>query len=160
MKGVVVVDANLLTLLVVGSASRKYIVKHKRLRNQYSEYDFELLALLIAEFSEIVLIPHILAEVSSLARQIENPARAAIQSAFRTLIATTPELPIASVAGADRDEFIELGLTDSVILHLCNMSVNGIDPTLITSDSDLADRALSLGYSVVDYRREFQSRWS
>jgi hypothetical protein len=31
MKGVVVVDTNLLVLLVVGSASRSYISKHKRL---------------------------------------------------------------------------------------------------------------------------------
>ena len=31
MTGVVVVDANILVLLVVGSASKEYIAKHKRL---------------------------------------------------------------------------------------------------------------------------------
>ena len=92
MTGVVVVDANLLVLLVVGSASKKYIAKHRRLRD-YTVEDFELLGLIIGDFSDIVLLPHILAEVSSLARKIDNPARAKIQNALRTLIATTTELP-------------------------------------------------------------------
>jgi hypothetical protein len=68
MTGVVVVDANLLVLLVVGSASRDYIAKHKRLQG-YTIYDFELLGLIIADFSDIVLLPHILVEVSSLAKK-------------------------------------------------------------------------------------------
>jgi hypothetical protein len=156
MKGVVVVDANLLVLLVVGSASKEYIAKHKRLQD-YTADDFELLGLIIAQFSDIVLLPHILAEVSGIARQIENPARARIQNALRTLIATASELPIPSTSGARRDEFDELGLTDAVILHLCDMEVNGIEPTLITTDTDLANSAYSLGYSVIDYKQEFQA---
>lgn len=76
MTGVVVVDANLMVLLVVGAASKNYIARHKRLRNHYTVYDFELLGLLVAEFSDIVVLPHILAEVSNIARQIDGPARA------------------------------------------------------------------------------------
>lgn len=154
MTGVVVVDANLTVLLVVGSASKEYIGRHKRLRD-YSVDDFELLVTLIAQFSEIVLLPHILTEASNLARQIDKPARIRIQKALRTLITTTTELPVKSAYGAQRDEFDELGLTDAVILHLCDMSVNGINPTLITSDTDLANCAHSLGYSVIDYRQEY-----
>jgi hypothetical protein len=59
MTGVVVVDASLLVLLVVGSASADYVGKHKRLRKNYTIDDFKLLGLIIAEFSEIVLLPHI-----------------------------------------------------------------------------------------------------
>lgn len=157
MTGVVVVDANILVLLVVGSASKEYIAKHKRLR-AYTVEDFELLGLIIADFSDIVLLPHILAEASSLARNIDNPARAKIQNALRTLIATATELPVPSVSGAERDEFDELGLTDSVILHLCNLTVDGVSPTLLTADTDLANSAHSLGYSVIDYKQEFQAR--
>lgn len=157
MTGVVVVDANLMVLLVVGSASKEYIAKHKRLREDYTTDDFELLGLIISEFSDIVLLPHILAEVSSLARQIANPARANIQEALKTLIATATELPIPSAHGAQRDEFGELELTDAVTLHLCNMSVNGIRPTLITTDTDLANSAHSAGYSVIDYKQEYQT---
>ena len=157
MTGVAVVDANLLVLLVVGSASRRYISKHKRLRDDYTVEDFEMLRLLIAELADIVLLPQILAEVSSLARQIENPARTQIQDMLRTLILTATELPILSAFGARRDEFGELGLTDSVILHLCDMNSSGICPTLITTDTALANSAHSQGYSVIDFKQAFQA---
>lgn len=155
MTGVVVVDANLLLLLVVGAASRDYIRAHKRLKDDYSADDFDLLTLLVAEFSDIVLLPHIVAETSNFARQIKNPARARIQDALRTLITTTSELPVPSAAGALRDEFHALGVTDAVILHLCEMELGGVRPTLLTSDNDLADAASALGHGVIDYKRAF-----
>ncbi|HJU17731.1 MAG TPA: PIN domain-containing protein [Stellaceae bacterium] len=158
MTGVVVIDTNLMLLLVVGSASKDYIAKHKRLKDDYTEDDFDMLVLLIAQFSEIVLLPHTLTEVSNFVRQIGNPARAKIHTALRNLIMTAPELPLHSASGAQREEFNELGLTDAVILHLCTMSINGISPTLITADSRLADSAHSLGYSVIDYRQEYQGK--
>ena len=52
MKGVVVVDANLLVLLVVGAASTRFISRHKRL-SAYAIEDFELLGLILADFDEI-----------------------------------------------------------------------------------------------------------
>jgi hypothetical protein len=155
MTGVVIIDANLTVLLVVGSASKDYIAIHRRLQD-YTVDDFDMLSLLIAQFSEIVLLLHILAEASSLARQINNPARARVQWALKTLITTATELPLQSVFGVERDEFDQLGLTDAVILHLCTMSINGVSPTLITVDADLADSAHSLGYSVIDYKQEYQ----
>jgi hypothetical protein len=72
------------------------------------------------------------------------------------LIETCVEFSIPSVNGARRDEFDRLGLTDAVILHLCTMDVNGLNPTLLTADTDLANSASSLGYSVIDYKQEFQ----
>ena len=105
----------------------------------------------------MVLLPHILAEVSNLARQIDNPARAKIQKTLRTLVETSTELPIQSIYGVQRREFDELGLTDAMILHLCSLSGNGISPTLITVDTTLADSANSLGYSVIDYKEEYLS---
>jgi hypothetical protein len=157
MTGVVVIDTNLLVLLVVGSASRNYIDKHKRLAGDYSTDDFDLLSELIGRFSDIVLLPHVLAETSTLARQITNPARSKIQGALRTLVATTIELPLQSINGVHRGEFDELGLTDAMILHLCSLSGSGISPTLITTDAALANSASSLGYSVIDYKREYQN---
>ncbi len=92
-----------------------------------------------------------------MARQIENPARARIQDTLKTLIMTATELPIQSALGARRDEFGELGITDSVILHFCDMSINGISPTLITADTGLANSAHSQGYSVIDFKQEYQA---
>ena len=155
MNGVVVIDTALMVLLVVGSASKDYISKHKRLRD-YSLEDFELLGLIISEFSDIVLLPHILVELSSLARHIGSPAREKIQNSLKTLIMTATELPVQNVSGALRDEFNELGLTDAIILHFCSMHLNGINPTLITSDTDLANNAHAQEYSVIDYKKEYQ----
>jgi hypothetical protein len=33
--------------------------------------------------------------------------------------------------------------------------MRGFRPTLLTADSDLANAASSLGYEVIDYKREF-----
>jgi hypothetical protein len=150
MSGIVVVDTNLLLLLVVGLASRDYIPKHDRLRKDYTSDHYDLLELILAEYSEIVLLPHILAEVSSFTRQIKNPARNRIQRTFRTLIETTPELTrIPSLDGAIRDEFLALGLTDAMILHLCTLE--DLRPTLVTVDRNLLDAAHAQGYDYIDF---------
>jgi hypothetical protein len=157
MIGVAVLDANLLVLWAVGPASRRFIGQHKRL-GDYSEDDFELLSLLIAQFSDVVLLPHILTEASNLMRQIANPARARIQNVLRILISTIPEIPIPSIAGVQRAEFEELGLADAVLLHFCSMTIEGLSPTLITVDTNLANAAFSQGYGVIDYKADFQER--
>src|SRR6478609_11246991 len=61
----------------------------------------------------ILLVPHVLTEVSSFSRHIKNPARREVQAKLRRLIQTTTEIPIESIYGAEREEFEELGLTDA-----------------------------------------------
>jgi hypothetical protein len=155
MNGVVVIDTNLLLLYIVGLASPDYISKHKRL-NAYSVDDFELLGLIIASFSEIVTLPHILSETSNFIRHIENPALARIQSVFKAFIERTIEIPAMSLQGAEREEFKSLGLTDAMILYFCGLSIDGAGATLLTADTRLADRANLAGYSVIDYKQSFQ----
>lgn len=142
-------------MLIVGAASKDYIALHKRL-SDYDVYDFELLGLLIEQFSKIVLLPHMLAEVSSLARPIENPARRHVQSARRALVESAIEFPIQSLAGVSNAQYDTVGLTDAVILSFCTMSLNGIAPTLLTSDTNLANSASALGCSFIDYRQGYQ----
>jgi hypothetical protein len=151
MNSLVVIDTNLLCLLIVGATSREYISLHKRLSSDFNISHFELLVELIGVFSDIVLLPHIIAETSSIIRQIRTPMRTRIQETLRTLIATTIEFPIASAWGAQRAEYQELGITDAVILHF----LKGIEPTLMTIDRNLINTANSLGYGVIDCRREF-----
>jgi hypothetical protein len=153
MSGPVVVDANLLTLLIVGTTSVDYIESHKRLAADFVADHFRLLVELIGLFSEIILLPHIIAETSSIVRQVRNPMRSRIQNTLKKLIETTTEFPVASVYGAQRGEYQLLGITHAVILHL--LSMNEITPTLMTIDGDLINRAESLGYRVLDCRREF-----
>ena len=158
MNGTLIVDTNILVLLAVGGASKAYIADHKNTRDHFNIDDFDLITLIIAGFSEILLVPHIAAEASNLVRQIGDPKRKAIQTVLARWISLVLELPVASVIGCQREEYLNVGVTDAVILHLCRPAQIGISPTLLTIDSRLANHAGSLGYSVIDYRREFQAR--
>jgi hypothetical protein len=147
----VVVDTNLLLLLIVGSADKNFIKIHKNLSPAYTEADFDLLGQVISLYSDIVLLPHVMAEVSSLARQIKNPARAAIQLKLAELVESAGEVCVPSVAGVHRVEFDRLGLTDSVILHLCSLNQNGATFALLTADNGLAVQAEMLEYEVLNF---------
>lgn len=141
--GPLLIDSNLLLLLVVGSASRTLIRAHKRLSG-YGEKHFDLLTELTRRFSRTVTVPHVVAEVSSLSRQIANPAKAAIHRKLREFVDLATELPIPSAIGFRRPEAVSLGLTDAILLHLCETGI-----TLMTADAALAASAESLRGRVV-----------
>ena len=61
----VLVDTNLLVLYVVGSVSRKRIATFKR-TSQYRSEDYDLLVQVLANFSSVYTLAHIMAEVSNL----------------------------------------------------------------------------------------------
>lgn len=101
----VAVDANLLLLLIVGSASPAYIGQHKRLRNIYTEGDLTVLVKLLATFSEIVLLPNTLTETSNLLRYIAEPAKTKVLHQMRRLVRGGTERFIPSAMGIGRAEF-------------------------------------------------------
>jgi hypothetical protein len=79
------IDANLLLLLVVGSADRSLIESFKRTR-AYTREDFDLLLRLVARFPKVVTTPNVLTEVSNLAGQLRDPTRRAIRQKLSRLI--------------------------------------------------------------------------
>jgi hypothetical protein len=157
VSGVVVIDTNLLLLRVVGAAGRRYISSHPKL-DHFTEYDFDLLELLIGDFAEIVLLPQIIAEVSNLAAYIYKPARREVFRALQRLVEGCIELPVSSRDAASRHEFSRLGVADAAILYLCAMRIDGSQPTLLTADGVLADAAHSQSYSVIDYKQQYQGK--
>lgn len=150
MSGAVTVDTNLLVLLVVGSAGRELIERHRRLQD-YTVDHFDVLVELIGRFSDLIFIPHILAEASSLVQQIGEPALGRVRATFRTQVETSLEVPVPSRIAAGRTEFGWLGLTDAAILHLCSDGPAGMRPTLLTVDGPLAARAYGLECSVLSF---------
>lgn len=158
MNGPVLLDANILVLLAVGTASRDYILVHKNTVDKFDIDDFVLIAEIMADFSEIVVVPHVVAEASSLVSQIGNPRKTVILQALADWVSRVLELPIPSREGIAHKEHLDLGITDAVLLHVCGTDLDGAAPTLLTIDEPLANRAASLGYGVIDYRREFQAR--
>lgn len=141
----VILDANLLLLLIVGTADRGYIRKHKRLQS-YAEADFDLLGQLIAPMSGIVVTPNILTEASNFAKQIAEPARTHIAAALRALLAVIDERYANSRQAAEQPEFPRLWLTDAGIL-------NEMDNTqvLLTADHDLYVAALNRGLAAENF---------
>jgi hypothetical protein len=141
----VLLDANLLVLLVVGSAGRQYIRMHKRLR-AYNEEDFDLLLRSISEMSPIIVTPNILTEASNLASQIADPARTHIATTFRAIVGLVDERYVQSSRAVNQTEFPRLWLTDAGILEEIADS-----HVLLTADLDLYLAALSRGHEAVNF---------
>ena len=144
----VILDTMLLVLFVVGTASRGYIEKHRRLQS-YREVDFTLLTNLISTADRIVVTPNTLSEASNLIGYIKDPARQHIYECFRTIIQAreTEEQIIASQLAANRTEFTKLGLTDCVLLELTPLESR----LLLTVDLDLYLTASRRKLSVANF---------
>ena len=142
---VVILDANLLLLLVVGLTSRTYISKHKRLQG-YEESDFDLLKSLLGSAANIIVTPNTLTETSNLAGQIREPARREIYLRLRQILAILEERYVQSSRAARDKEFIRLGLADAVQLDLA-----GASHTLLTVDLDLYRAAVGRGFKAENF---------
>ena len=141
----VLLDTNLLILLIVGTADRSYIIKHKRLR-AYTEDDFNLLLRIIAPMSPIIVTPNILTEASNLASQIAEPARTHIAMTFRAVLGEIEERYVASRRAVEQPEFPRLWLTDAGILDEMTDS-----HVLLTADLGLYLAALERGHEAVNF---------
>jgi len=141
----IILDTNLLLLLIVGTADRAYIGKHRRLQG-YSDADFTILVTLISSSPKIVVTPNTLTETSNLLRYIAEPARTHLCEFFRIMITAAGESYIESSRAAGREEFPRLGLADAVLLELADRS-----HTLLTADLDLYLAALARGFSAENF---------
>ena len=136
------IDANLLVLLVVGSAGRDYISKHRRLR-RFSNEDYDLLLRVIKTAKgpkRVFVTPNTLTETSNLLAQHGEPERSLFFQRLQYLIENSEEVVIASATAASSDSFGRLGLTDAALLEAVT-----VETPLITVDVELYLQALSKG---------------
>jgi hypothetical protein len=141
----VLLDANLLILLIVGTTDRTYISKHKKLQ-AYTEDDFNLLLRIIAPMSPIIVTPNILTEASNLASQIAEPARMQIAMTFRALLGEIEERYVDSRRAVEQPEFSRLWLTDAGILDEMTDAY-----VLLTADLGLYLAALERGHEAINF---------
>ena len=139
MPSALFIDANLIVLLVVGLAGRELIAKHRRTK-MFTVEDFERLIRAISPVAELRVTPNTLTEASNLLGQHGEPQRSRLLLTLRTLIERSPEIVVASVDAARRDEFPRLGLTDAALLEVVSA-----DAPLLTVDLDLYVAALASG---------------
>jgi hypothetical protein len=141
----IVLDANLLVLFAVGTASRSYIARHKRLR-AYTERDFVLLCDMLATASRIIVTPNTVTETSNLVRQIQEPARSHISKVLGALLTVADEIYVESKQAAEHTAFPRLGVTDAVLLNI--LTENHV---LLTSDLDLYLEAVRNGPAAMNF---------
>lgn len=111
------IDANLLVLLVVGSAGRDFISKHRRLR-RFSEEDYDTLIGMIQRVDRVFVTPNTLTETSNLLSQHKEPERSFFFERLRFVIEESEEVVVASMAASQNDSFQRLGLTDAALLEV------------------------------------------
>lgn len=142
----VVLDTNVAILLTVGATDVSLIKRHKRL-GRYDEIDFRILDEAITASAGLVWCAHVLSETSTMVADIHTDARPGIRQTFRQLIDAWPENPVTSRDGARRREYLYLGLTDGVLLHLAEQGM-----IVITADGPLHDAIQRAGFESVQFQ--------
>ncbi len=145
MKGSLLIDTNLLVLFVVGTASKEYITKHKKL-TEFTVKDYDRLVEVIEMASEVLVTPNTLTETSNLVAYINEPARSKVLAVLRTVIAASQERYVPSSVAAERKEFVQLGLADAALLEIAAKDV-----TLLTTDFALYNIALAKGAQAINF---------
>lgn len=141
------IDANSLIVLILGLIDPTQISKNKR-TSIYSEKDFLKLLHVIHSLDELITIPNVWTEVDNLLNRGGYLKYDYIMQ-LKALMNNTQERYLGSDVALSRDEFWNLGLTDTLLLELskeCDL--------LITSDSDLSDFAYANGIVVYDMIKE------
>ncbi len=122
------IDANLLTLLVVGAVDKQLIMKHRRTR-QFSVADYDRLRTIIRKV-RIFVTPHTLAETSNLLAK--RPLDQRLLVGLSALIRNSDEVTVLGKSAASHKHFSRLGLSDAGLLKVISP-----ERPLLTVDLDL-----------------------
>jgi predicted nucleic acid-binding protein len=140
----ILIDANLLLLYVVGMTNEQRIARFKK-TDAYTVHDFRILQSLISEFQEVVTTPHILTEVSNLAKLTE-PELSRLRHRFRTIVDASSEIVDTSRAIMAAPVFLRLGLADAAIFMAAK------NPMLVlTADLDLYRTLRQAGVDAINF---------
>ena len=118
----ILLDANVLLLLLVGTADPSLIGEFKRTA-AFTEDDFDLLQLVLTYFNDIVTTPHVLTEVSNLLGQLPEHLHETAFAHLRGAIETLNENTTAAQLITSEAIFTRLGLTDAAVTYLARTRV-------------------------------------
>lgn len=156
----ILVDANLLILLAVGSFEPRLIERHKRTR-QFTIEDYGLLRRFLARFRTVVATPNVLTEVSNLVDQSGGTSREGLQALLASIIEVLEEHYIPSRDGCGVEEFQRLGLADAAILHLAQSRARSRgDLLVLTDDLHLYLALQRRGLEAVNFNHLREQSWS
>ena len=131
----ILIDANLLALLVVGTVDRRLVGKHRRVRIfEPEQYDL-LLDLLYQTPQPAVVTPNTLTEVSNL---LEDRQDRRFVRRLKEFVEVSEEIVVASATASNNRAYERLGLSDAVLLEIASA-----ERPLVTVDLDLYHAAPS-----------------
>lgn len=141
----ILLDTNLLVLFVVGTASRGYIEKHKRL-TEFTVEDYDALLKIISAAPAVLVTPNTLTETSNLSSYIGDPAKSHVFEVLRSIVASSEETYVPSQKASERPEFVRLGLTDASLIE-----ISSDETTVLTADLDLYLAVVSKGSPAINF---------
>ena len=139
----ILVDANLLVLLVVGTASRELTAKHKKTK-AFTAADYDRLVAMLGDH-KIIVLPHIAAEASNLLAFHQEPERQRLMVVLKTFLQVTDEEYVASRRAVSQPEYAFVGLTDAAILSTATTA------EILTTDALLHVVALKRGLTAINF---------
>ena len=138
-----VIDANLLVLLIVGSTDRGLIEQFGRTKNHFAELDFDRLTDIVdfsAERKGLATTSHVLAETSNLLGE-----RRELMTTLEQFVYDVSESRKEAIQLVSSPAFHRLGLTDAGLLDLSFRS-----HCVLTVDKGLATAAMR-GGAILNY---------
>jgi hypothetical protein len=141
----VVIDSNLLFVLVIGHVSRDHVGRARR-TEQYSPEDFDLLHNSLAEYDQVLVTPHVLAETSNLLGYLSEPLLSNSRKVMAAMMLYWDERFHRGAELAASSIYVRLGLTDSALF-----TVSSASTTLLTDDFPLYLAASRAGHLAINF---------
>jgi hypothetical protein len=148
----VLVDSNLLFILVVGHTSRDHVGRARR-TEQYSPEDFDLLQSALAEYDEVLVTPHVLAETSNLLGYLSEPLLSRTRSTFAQMLARWDEHYAPCIELINAPIYLRLGVTDSALFTAASAAA-----AFLTDDFPLYLAASTAGRDAINFTHLRQAR--
>jgi len=127
----VLIDANLLTLWIVGEVSKDEVLRNRRTK-RYSIEDHQILARYLIRFSRVMILPNIATETSNLIGALSGDYLKKARAILAAGLNVWNESYIQSASASKEPDFNRLGLTDAAILISATRETE-----VLTDDLDL-----------------------
>lgn len=146
-------DANVLLLLVVGSVAPEFVRSHKRLQ-AFSAEDFALLKEVVDAADEVTATVNAWTEVSNILDfGVAKPLRNGLIWGLKRQIDSLSEIYVTSRSVCADLAFWPLGLSDAAALMATNDRT-----TLLTTDVPLYEQALARGCDALNFHHLREQR--
>jgi hypothetical protein len=146
------IDANLLVLFLVGKTSKNRIQKFKP-GDDFGAKDLDLLEEVVKHLGKVITTPHILTEVSNLAK-LDGKELASFRQGYKLLVEEVDEFYDESRGVVADAAFMRLGLTDAAIAMLQRRNL-----LVLTVDLRLWDTLQRRGVDAVNFNHLRALNW-